>query len=342
MGETVFVPRERGADSRVVIGGAKENLNRLLPEGRVIVVSDSTVYRYHRDLIGGYEYVLLEEGETHKSPDTLVFLWRRLLEMGADRKTFLLGIGGGIVTDITGFAASTYMRGIRFGFVATTLLAQVDASVGGKNGVNLDGFKNIVGVFNQPEFVVCDISMLDTLPEREFRAGLSEIVKAGIIADRTLFELLETHSYDGLRNDHELLQKIVARAIRVKADVVARDEREAGERRKLNLGHTFAHAIEKCSRACSHGEAVAAGLAIVSRAAVRAGKLDEADARRIVSVLERLGLPVESPVEVRRLCEVIAQDKKREEDHLFLVLPTGIPGCDVIPMALSEIEVLVS
>lgn len=243
--------------SRVVVGRTVEELSRLLPQGRVIVLTDRNVARCRPELFEGCDPICMEPGEEHKTLQTVEEVCRELIRRGADRTTFLLGVGGGIVTDVTGFVASVYMRGVPFGFVSTTLLGCVDASVGGKNGVNLDGYKNMAGVFAQPQFVVCDTSLFATLPLREIRAGLAEAVKAGIIGDEPLFGLIERAGLDGLCADPEAMDKVVVHSVRLKAAVVSRDEREHGERRKLNLGHTFGHAVEKCSREMIHGEAVA-------------------------------------------------------------------------------------
>lgn len=258
-----FEIRER---SRVYVGPVGDLLTGALPEGRVVVVTDATVERFFAPLLAPYERLLVGQGEASKTLRTVGELYERLIDLGADRSTFILGVGGGIVTDVAGFVASTYMRGLRFGFVATTLLAQVDASVGGKNGVNVAGYKNMAGCFAQPDFVVCDPAMLCTLPDREFRAGLAEMVKAALIADGDLFAALERSSFAALREAPEQLRDLITAAIRVKADIVGRDERERGERRKLNLGHTLAHAIEKCSDRMNHGEAVAVGIALMAGA----------------------------------------------------------------------------
>gem|GEM_PF-964521 len=255
--------------SRVVVGRTVEELPRLLPQGRVIVLTDRNVARCRPELFEGCDPICMEPGEEHKTLQTVEEVCRELIRRGADRTTFLLGVGGGIVTDVTGFVASVYMRGVPFGFVSTTLLGCVDASVGGKNGVNLDGYKNMAGVFAQPQFVVCDTSLFATLPLREIRAGLAEAVKAGIIGDEPLFGLIERAGLDGLCADPEAMDKVVVHSVRLKAAVVSRDEREHGERRKLNLGHTFGHAVEKCSREMIHGEAVAVGMA---KAAMMDGK----------------------------------------------------------------------
>ncbi len=321
--------------SSIHIDSAAELLPALLPAGRVVVVTDATIDRLYAPLIAPYDRLLVGTGESIKTLDTVGMLYRRLISLGADRHTFILGVGGGIVTDIAGFLASTYMRGVRFGFVPTTLLGQVDASVGGKNGVNVDGYKNMAGCFAQPEFVICDPELLRTLPEREFRAGLAEVVKAAVIADPLLFARLERSSFGELRSDAALLGGVVRAAIGVKVGIVARDEREAGERRKLNLGHTLGHAIEKCSRQMNHGEAVAVGMALVADLAVTQGVMPPADRDRLRALLQHLGFVLTPPVELRRLLQVVSRDKKSEEGMLHLVLPAALGRCEVRPVSLG-------
>ena len=317
-------------------------LPQLLPSKRVIVITDCNIDRHYHKLIEQYEHILIGLGETSKTWHTLDMIYRQLIELNADRSTFILGIGGGIVTDITGFVASTYMRGVEFGFVSTSLLGQVDASVGGKNGVNMDGYKNMVGTFNQPSFVICDVGMLSTLPKREFRTGLAEVIKAGVIADPELFAMLEECDLASLAKNTELLSEIVYRAIKVKADIVERDEREEGDRRKLNLGHTLAHAIEKCSSKMNHGEAVAVGLSLIADAAVRNGELSQDDCTRIKNLLERVGFVLEPPVEMRYLLKAVKKDKKSEGEQIFIVFPTNIGCCEARPMPLVEFKALMA
>lgn len=326
--------------SEIYIGATDDVLSGVLPGGRVVVVSDATIDRLYHPLLAPYDTVLIGTGESMKTFQTVETIWRRFIELGVDRSTFVLAIGGGIVTDVAGFAAATYMRGLSFGFVSTTLLGQVDASVGGKNGVNVDGYKNMAGTFTQPRFVICDPGMLRTLSDREFRAGLAEVVKAAIIADAGLFGRLEEATFQQLRTDTDLLTDVVSAAIRVKADIVERDERESGERRKLNLGHTLAHAIEKCSNRMNHGEAVAAGTALVADAAVKMGALQAADRDRIADVLRRLGFDLTPPVDVKRLLKEVGKDKKNEQGVLRIVLPVGIGACEVRPMSPEEFSAL--
>ena len=326
--------------SQVYIGSAAELLPELLPEGRVVVVSDATIDRLYHPLLDKYDTVLIGTGESIKTLQTVETIYRRFIELGVDRSTFVLGIGGGIVTDVAGFAASTYMRGLRFGFVSTTLLGQVDASVGGKNGVNVDGYKNMAGTFTQPQFVVCDPSLLRSLSDREFRAGLAEVVKAAIIADADLFDRMGQTSFEALRSDTDLLSDVISAAIRVKADIVEYDEKESGERRKLNLGHTLAHAIEKSSNRMNHGEAVAVGTALIAGAAVKLGVLKEEDRLRIEKLLVRLGFDLTPPVEIKRLLKEVGKDKKNEDGMLRIVLPVGIGDCEVRKMAPGEFAAL--
>ena len=326
--------------SEVYIGSAAELLPELLPEGRVVVVSDATIDRLYHPLLDKYDTVLIGTGESIKTLQTVETIYRRFIELGVDRSTFVLGIGGGIVTDVAGFAASTYMRGLHFGFVSTTLLGQVDASVGGKNGVNVDGYKNMAGTFTQPQFVVCDPSLLRSLSDREFRAGLAEVVKAAIIADADLFDRMGQTSFETLRSDTDLLSDVISAAIRVKADIVEYDEKESGERRKLNLGHTLAHAIEKSSNRMNHGEAVAVGTALIAGAAVKLGVLKEEDRLRIEKLLVRLGFDLTPPVEIKRLLKEVGKDKKNEDGMLRIVLPVGIGDCEVRKMAPGEFAAL--
>lgn len=312
---------------------------QLLPERRVIVITDSNIDRCHRALISSYEHIVIGLGEQAKSFATLERIYAQLMDMSADRSTFLLGIGGGIVTDITGFVATTYMRGVEFGFIPTTLLAQVDASVGGKNGVNVGGYKNMVGTFSQPNFVICDVAMLSTLSDREFRAGLAEVIKAAVIADAELFNTLEHSDFEALRSNTTLLQQIVEAALKVKIDIVAQDEREKGLRRVLNLGHTIGHAIEKCAKGYNHGEAVAAGMACATDVAVGQGMLTAEDGERIKALCVRYGLPTALPEGgIAPLLKATRKDKKREGDSLHLILPTAIGEVVDKQLTFNEIE----
>ena len=310
--------------SRVCVGRAKDLLPELLPQGaRVVAVADRNVERVCAEL-GLEEVILIDASEENKSLATASTLWESLVQMGADRGTFLLGIGGGITTDLVGFVAATYMRGVGFGLVPTTLLAQVDAAIGGKCGVNFGGYKNMVGCFAPAAFVVCDVALLNTLGPRELRSGMAEVVKTAIIGDSALFELCEQNDIESLRGNTTLFAEVVRRAAAVKCDIVQRDLLEGGERRKLNLGHTLAHAIESLTHDYTHGEAVAIGLVRAAQMAVEKALLSEGDQRRIVAVLEHYGLPTSTDLPEEALLASMGHDKKNHRGRVVWVLPTDI------------------
>ena len=326
------------SESRVYMGDAVALLGELLPSKRVVVISDTNIDRTHKRLIDSYDHILIGQGEQAKSLATLDEVYRKLIDLGADRSTFILGVGGGLVTDVAGFVASTYMRGVEFGFITTTLLGAVDASIGGKNGVNIGGFKNMVGTFSQPKFVICDVSLLHTLPVREFRAGLAEVIKTAILGDTELFNILEQSSFDALREDDTLLEDIIARSAQVKASIVAEDEREGGRRRILNLGHTLAHAIEKCTSKLSHGEAVAIGLHSITSSALEQNTISQGDAERILALLAKYGFESALPVERKQLLDAIKGDKKRKGNNLHLIIPTAIGSVEDRLVSLEELK----
>jgi 3-dehydroquinate synthase len=258
-----------------------------------------------------------------------------------DRSWFVLAIGGGIVCDVTGYAASTFMRGLPFGFISTTLLSQVDASVGGKNGVNFRGYKNMVGVFAQPDFVICDIDMLKTLPRNEFLSGFAEIIKAGAIRSIALFENLEKNYSKAINYNFDVLEQVVYESVRIKATVVENDEKEKGERRILNFGHTFAHSIEK-NTGMLHGEAVSIGMVLAAKASVKLGMLTEGEAERIESVLVNYGLPVKFSIAKEKVYNALLKDKKREGDFINLVLLKGLGNAIVQKVPVKQMEEIVN
>ena len=325
-------------NSSVYIGDAVALLRQLLPTKRVVVITDSNIDRCHHSLIAPYDHIVIGLGEQSKSLVTVERLYRELINRGVDRNTFLLGVGGGIVTDITGFVASTYMRGLEFGFVSTTLLGQVDAALGGKNGVNIGGYKNMVGTFSHPRFVICDVALLATLSDREFRAGLAEVVKSAIIGSEALFEVLESVEFKTLRTNSLLLSKIVEAAQSVKISVVSADQREKGLRRVLNLGHTVAHAIEKCSPRYNHGEAVAIGLSIVARVAVEANLAEGVVVERVDNLLRRLGFDIALPVAPLQMLKAMHKDKKRDGETLHLILPEKIGQVQDCLLSFERVE----
>ncbi|MBA3037475.1 MAG: 3-dehydroquinate synthase, partial [Desulfobacterium sp.] len=276
-------------------------------------------------------------GETVKTLDTAAYIYQNLLDMNAQRSTVLVGIGGGIVCDITGFVASTYLRGISFGFVSSTLLSQVDASVGGKNGVNFKGYKNMVGVFNQPAFVICDMNLLKTLPEKDLLCGFAEIVKHAAIEDAALFEYLENNYKKALSLDYNVIERLVYDSVVIKSSVVNRDEKEKGERRKLNFGHTLGHAIEKTT-GIPHGEAVSLGMVFAASLSVKRGLLSSGEEKQISALLKNLKLPTTVDIDRKKVIEALNKDKKREGDGIHFVLLDGIGKAVIEEISISELH----
>jgi 3-dehydroquinate synthase len=326
-------------DSFIHVGEILQNLESYIPSENVVLITDKHVKQLYEKIFPPYPAITIGIGEKIKNLDTVRDIYEKLVAMGADRTTFLVGIGGGIVCDIAGFVASTYMRGLSFGFVSSTLLSQVDASVGGKNGVNFKSYKNMIGVFNQPEFVICDLNLLDTLPEKEVLCGLSEIVKHAVIGDKHLFEYIEAHYHEALALDRDVIEKLVYDSIIIKSTNVNKDELEKGERRKLNFGHTFGHAFEKIT-GIPHGEAVSAGMVVASKLSVKKSGLSKNDAKRIETLLQKIGLPVRIEVEENLVLDALKKDKKRKGGCIYFVLLKKIGNAFVDQIPINELKIL--
>jgi 3-dehydroquinate synthase len=328
-------------DSTILVGESLQNVEMYVSSEQVVVITDTNVRRLYAKDFPPCEIIEIGMGEKIKSLDTVKTIYGRLVELEADRSCFIVGIGGGVVCDIAGFVASTYLRGVRFGFVASTLLSQVDASVGGKNGVNFEGYKNMVGVFNQPEFVICDMKLLKTLPEKEILCGLAEVVKHAVIGDTDLFSYLEKQYKRVLQLDAEAIEKVVYDSVLLKSSIVNRDEKEKGERRKLNFGHTLGHALEKTTGA-AHGEAVSAGMVVASALSKKRGYLSAEEMERIEALLKKLKLPTRVHLDGKRLLDGVRKDKKREGERMNFVLLHGIGKAVVEKISMKELETVVN
>jgi len=313
--------------------------------GHALIVSDGNVaplyaQRLHDALarVPGTplhcEALTLPAGEAHKNLDAVSKVLDALARLGATRDACVLALGGGVVGDIAGFAAACWMRGIDFVQFPTTLLAMVDSSVGGKTGVDHSTGKNLIGAFHQPRAVIADLGTLATLPDRELRAGVAEVVKTACIGDADFFDWLEAHVDALLAADSEILTHAIARCCRFKAGVVERDERESGERALLNFGHTFGHAIETETGydALLHGEAVAIGMLLAARLSAQLGMADAADTERLRALLDRIGLPTEPPsgIAADALLSRMQMDKKNRAGALRLILWRGIGRAEIV------------
>ncbi len=332
---TLHVQGKTG-NSTLLIGERLQQLERYIAGRHAVIITDQTLQKLYGKEFSHYPVITIGCGETIKTLETVTRIYGQLVDLEADRSTLIVGIGGGIVCDITGFVASTYMRGVSFGFVASTLLAQVDAGVGGKNGVNFGGFKNMVGVFSQPEFVICDMFLLRTLSMRDLLCGFAEIVKHAVIADADMFVYLEKHGPQALELDRDVIQKLVHDSIMIKAGVVNRDETEQGERRILNFGHTIGHAIEKVTGA-PHGEAVSIGMVAAAGISHRCGLFSENEVKRIEALLTHMNLPTRLSGQRDAILSAMRKDKKREGDDILFVLLEGIGRPVIRSLSLSQI-----
>ncbi len=316
---------------------------------RVFVVTSPEIWAlWSKRFLGSFEEppvtLFLAAGEQHKTIKSVDRLLREMVREGGDRGSLLIAFGGGIVGDVGGFVAATFMRGIPYVQVPTTFLAQVDSSVGGKVGVNLPEGKNLVGNFLQPRAVFADIAVLGTLPGRELRAGLMESVKAGIIRDRPLLKFMEEHAEEILAREPKALERVIAASIRMKAEVVRRDEREGGLRMILNFGHTVGHALEQATRykAMLHGEAVAWGMVAALAVARRRGTITGAQMERMEKLIYRYGPLPKLKVNAARIMAATGRDKKNVGGVRRFVLPVGIGDAGVVEdVSAQELEAAV-
>ncbi|MGB5210253.1 MAG: 3-dehydroquinate synthase [Gammaproteobacteria bacterium] len=329
---------------------AAELIPSELADRDTLVVTNTTVAPLYLDTLTSslrnrrLETLVLPDGEQYKTLETFARIIDRLAELAYHRDAVLIALGGGVIGDLSGFAAACYQRGIALVQIPTTLLAQVDAAVGGKTAVNHAAGKNLIGAFYQPQAVIADTATLATLPEREYLAGLAEVVKYGAGLDATFFAWLEDHTRALLERDPGTLTEAVLRCCSIKAEIVAEDEREAGRRALLNLGHTFAHAIETGTGYGQwlHGEAVAVGIIMAADLSTRLGRLQAADASRIRALVEAFGLPLAPPpMGAQAMRELMAMDKKVSGGRLRLVLFDGLGAssmdADTPPDELAEV-----
>ncbi len=325
-----------GFRSEILVGENWESVRKLLPDNGVVIITDDNVNSLYGDRFPEVPVFKVLPGEGSKKLAVVEILAEKLLESGIDRSGFVLAVGGGVVSDLAGFLASVYMRGIRCGYVSTTLLSQVDASTGGKNGVNLGINKNMLGIIRQPEFVICDPAMLITLPEQEYLSGLAELIKTAIIGDSGLFDQIEKNYSKIIERDYTLLTELVAKSVNFKARVVNEDERESGLRRILNFGHTFGHAVEM-QKLIKHGFAVASGMELATYFSLENGLISQSETERIVEVLKKFALLDDYDIPADRIEKIIFHDKKKSGSDINFVFTEGIGKSVVRRVPVDEI-----
>lgn len=334
--------RVKGAlrSTEVLIGESIDNLKKYMPEEEVFIISDRQVYPMLQERLPKFPVFQVYPGDYSKSLRAATSIYRWLQDNYADRSAFLLGVGGGVVSDLTGFVAATYLRGINFGLVSTSLLGQIDASIGGKNAINFDGFKNVVGTIYHPEFILCDHTLLKTLPKEEIQGGLAELIKHAIIADDEMFNRINDHAEEILAINHDILDPLIAWSIDLKRGFVENDEFEHGDRRKLNFGHTWGHALEAVT-GIHHGFAVSIGMVFAAKFALARGLCDATVVERIENILKRFGLPTETKVLPWVVYEAIERDKKRDRDAIRFVFPRRIGEATIESIKLDELRAFV-
>jgi len=321
----IYIGKDLLQDKKIIISHIKTKT--------ICIVSNTTVSKLYlenlKNLLDDYQVVvaIIDDGEEFKNYDSLNHIYTKLLENQCNRDTTILALGGGVVGDIAGYAAATFLRGIPFIQIPTTLLAQVDSSVGGKTGINHLLGKNMIGSFYQPQAVVIDLNVLKTLDKRQISAGLAEVIKYGLIWDKDFFEYLE-QNIDNLKQlEFEQLEHVIYRSCEIKAKVVSEDEKESGIRAILNLGHTFGHAIENCLGYGEwlHGEAVGCGMALAAKMSLAHGWLKDSEFDQIKNLISRANLPIEKPdIPYQDFIGAMKLDKKNKNKEIYLVLQQGI------------------
>jgi 3-dehydroquinate synthase len=309
-------------------------LDKWVSREKAVVITDENVFARHKKKFKGWNTIVLKPGEAYKIQATVDGVIEQLIQLGADRSTVIIGVGGGVVTDITGYVAGIYMRGLRFALVPTSLLAMVDASIGGKNGIDVGVYKNMVGLIRQPEFILFDIDFLKTLPPAEWRNGFAEIIKHAAIKDAQLFRLLQENTLTQFKRDPKKLARLIRTNVLIKTKVVLKDEFEKGDRKLLNFGHTLGHAIEN-QYELSHGEAISIGMTYAALLSAQIKKFTGADA--LIALLAKYGLPTRATFDWKKVTHVLAKDKKNSAAGMQYIVLEKLGRGVVEPIPVQEL-----
>ena len=313
-------------------------LKKVTDQKATVLITDENIYKAHIKRFNGWNTIVLRSGEEFKVQATVDSIIEKLIEMEADRKTTLVGIGGGVITDITGYVASVYMRGLRFGFVPTTILSLVDASIGGKNGIDVGMYKNMVGIICQPAFILHDISFLKTLPQVEWENGFAEIIKHACIKDTAMFAELEKNSLKHYKGNKKSICELIKRNAIIKTKVVQKDEFENGERRLLNFGHTIGHALET-QYELLHGQAISIGMTYACHISEKLTGFKQTE--RVASLLRKYNLPAYASFNKQKVFDVLKMDKKRVKGEMNFVLLQKIGKGVVKSISLKQLEKII-
>jgi 3-dehydroquinate synthase len=312
-------------------------IGELVEKDRSIFITDQHIFDSHRKHFKGVRFIQIPAGETFKVQSTIDQIIDQLISFGADRKTTLIGVGGGVITDITGYVASVFMRGVPFGFVPTSILGMVDASIGGKNGIDVGNYKNMVGVIRQPGFLFYDVSLLNSLPAEEWVNGFAEVIKHAAIKDATLFRELENKSINEYRKNKKALSELIRKNVLIKSAIVQKDEYEGNERRLLNFGHTLGHAVENVYH-LPHGHAISIG--IKGACLISEQMTNFKETARVTNLLQQYGLPIDIPVDFGKVIEIMRMDKKKLRDTMHYVLLEKLGKAIIKPIPMAQLEKL--
>jgi len=318
-------------------GPAFDRLLSLCDWENLFIITDKNISRLYRKQLERYRVIEIEPGEMFKNQQTADKVILSLIELGADRQSFIIGLGGGVVTDLTGYVASIYKRGVKFGFVPTSLLAMVDAAMGGKNGVDVGLYKNMVGTFRHPDWIIIDPFFLHTLPDEEWSNGFAEIIKHAVIHDEFHFAELESFELTEFKKQKDLINSMIHRSVSIKTGITSNDEFEKGERKLLNFGHTIGHAIENKYN-LSHGHAISIGMVAEALLSTRMAGLSQQDFERLEQLLEKFNLPVNFNFDVDDIWKLLLADKKIEGDEISIVLLKSIGEPMIRNVPLRELR----
>ena len=304
---------------------------------KVIIITDENVYAAHKEKFDSFPVIVIPAGEENKIQTTCDDVIRQLVELEADRQSCLIGVGGGVVTDLVGYIAAIYKRGTRLVLVPTSILAMVDASVGGKNGIDVGVYKNMVGTTKQPDYILFDYDFLDTLPVKEWINGFAEIIKHACIRDLVLFQTLERYTLHEIQSDKSLIASLIEKNVAIKMDIVTTDEFELGPRKLLNFGHTVGHAIENLHQ-LPHGHAVSIGIVAACNLSEKLNGLHFSDAQRVVKLLAHYHLPVDIETDYQKVFAVLKMDKKREDGDMHFIMLNKIGEAQVKKIPLQYLQ----
>ena len=312
-------------------------LEGLVNKENAILITDENIFAKQSEKFSGWKTIVIKAGEAFKNQKAADGIINRLIEMNADRQSFIVGVGGGVVTDVAGYAASVYMRGIKFAFVPTSILGMVDASIGGKNGVDVGVYKNLVGVIRHPEFLLYDFSFLETLPEEEWINGFAEIIKHACIKDESMFHFLGNNTLQNFKSSKENIGKLIERNVDIKYNVVANDEYETGERKLLNFGHTIGHAIENTAK-LPHGSAVSIGMVAACLISEKINGFSKDATEKVKQLISKYNLPIAFDIDKEKTWDILLHDKKKSGTDMNFVVLDQIGKASIKKIPLTDLR----